>query len=416
MEKTSNFWSICILFILTVLATPMRAQPDFYTISGTVRSEDTGKRVAYVNVAYQKEHVSTVTNADGQFVLKTRQRPEKLTVSHVGYRARQVSLRDRLDNLEITLQPSVVMLSEIIVSSGDPREILKAAVAKISTNYSGHPELFRGFYRETTQKGRRYIYVAEAVIDMYKTAYTRAVSGDRVRIDKARRLISPRQADTLGAKVQGGPTLPIYVDVVKNLDYIFSEAEMINYDYVLETPTSIDDRPQLVIAMRPRLTVDYPLNYGKIYIDRSTLAFTRVELDLDMADKAKATRAMLVRKPLGVRFKPREMKVVADYTLDNGVSRLNYVHSSSVFSCEWKRKLFHSNYRVTAEMVVTNRYPEASTISGRSSFDNRSSLYDKVELFEDPGFWGSDNIIEPTENLLKAIDKLKKKLLKDMHD
>ena len=168
-----------------------------------------------------------------------------------------------------------------------------------------------------------------------------------------------------------------------------------------------------IIDMRPRLTVNYPLYFGRIFIDRNTLAFTRVELELDMSDKAKATMAMLVRKPVGVRFKPKELRIIADYVTQQGVTRLNYVQSSSVFGCEWKRKLFSSNYRVTAEMVVTDRYPEATPIAGRSSFDSRSSLFDKVELFEDSHFWGKDNIIEPTENLLKAIDKLKHKLQKD---
>lgn len=414
MERSKAFGSVCILFVLTLLAMPAQAQQDYYTISGIVKNENTGKAVPYANVMAPTEHVSTVTNADGRFVLKTPRQPKQITASHVGFHTGEVTLGDKLDNVEITLRPTVVLLSEIVVNSGTPREILEAAIAKIPTNYSDRPELYRGFYRETTQKGRRYIYVAEAVVDMYKTKYTRPVSGDRVRIDKARRLVSPKQTDTLGAKVQGGPTLPIYVDVVKNLDYIFSETEMINYNYTLEDMVFIDDHPQLVIAMRPRLAVPYPLYYGKIYIDSNTLAFTRVELELDMADKAKATRLMLVHKPLGVRFKPKEMKIVVNYILENGVSRLSYIRSSSLFRCDWKRRLFHSNYRVTAEMVVTNRYPEAHPISGRTSFSNRASLYDKVELFQDPEFWGSDNVIEPTENLLKAIGKLRKLLLKDM--
>jgi hypothetical protein len=400
--------------MLTVLAMPVQAQQDYYTISGIVKNEKNGKGLGYVNVLARDQHVSTVTNAEGRFTLKTPRRPKRITASHVGYHTEQITLGNKLDNVEILLKPTVVTLSEIVVNSGTPRDIIRAAIAKIPVNYSNRPELYRGFYRETTRKGRRYIYVAEAVVDMYKTKYTRPVSGDRVRIDKARRLISPKQTDTLGAKVQGGPTLPIYVDVVKNLDYILSEAEMINYDYTLEDMVFIDDRPQLVIAMQPKLTVAYPLYYGKLYIDRNTLAFTRVELELDMADKLKATRMMLVHKPAGVRFKPKEMKIIINYILDNGVSRLSYVQSSSVFRCDWKRRLFHSNYRVTAEMVVTHRYPEPHAISGRASFSNRASLYDKVELFQDPEFWGNDNIIEPTESLLKAIGKLKKLLLKDM--
>ena len=53
-------------------------------------------------------------------------------------------------------------------------------------------------------RGRRYIYVAEAVMDMYKSEYSRPVQFDKVSIDKARRLISTKQTDTLGREGQGG--------------------------------------------------------------------------------------------------------------------------------------------------------------------------------------------------------------------
>ena len=46
-------------------------------------------------------------------------------------------------------------------------------------------------------------------------------------------------------------------------------------------------------------------------------------------------------------------------------------------------------------------------IRGRDSFSRRDKLYDKVEYFNDPNFWGADNIIEPTESLDKAIERLK---------
>ena len=44
-------------------------------------------------------------------------------------------------------------------------------------------------------------------------------------------------------------------------------------------------------------------------------------LYMNMSDKEKATRTMLVRKPLGVRFKPRELTCVVDYRYADGVTR-----------------------------------------------------------------------------------------------
>ena len=63
-----------------------------------------------------------------------------------------------------------------------------------------------------------------------------------------------------------------------------------------------------------------------------------------------------------------------------------------------------------SELVVTDRKEEnIIPIKGRNSFYQRDSFFDKVEFFEDPDFWADYNIIEPTESLEDAIDKLRKK-------
>ena len=84
------------------------------------------------------------------------------------------------------------------------------------------------------------------------------------------------------------------------------------------------------------------------------------------------------------------------------------------FRCDWKRRVFKSNFTIVSEMVVTDRKEGEGIkpIRIRDSFNRSDNFYDKVIFFNDPGFWGSDNIIEPTEDLLEGIDKIKRKLLK----
>ena len=61
-------------------------------------------------------------------------------------------------------------------------------------------------------------------------------------------------------------------------------------------------------------------------------------------------------------------------------------------------------------MVVTDKQSEnVQPIAGRNSFDSHDSFYDKFDFFLDPPFWEYYNIIEPTETLNNAIDKLLKK-------
>ena len=178
----------------------------------------------------------------------------------------------------------------------------------------------------------------------------------------------------------------------------------------------INDRLQYVIDMQPMFTTSFPLMYGKLFIDQQTLAFTRAELQLDVRDWGKAADYMLVKKPLGVHFRPKELSVTIVYATDaQGVTRMSYVRNEMRFNCDWKRRLFASPFTTVSEMVVTDRQfqgEEAKRPRGRSSFGIKDRFYDKVEYFDDPDFWEDYNIIEPTESLENAIGKLKKKVRK----
>ena len=101
-------------------------------------------------------------------------------------------------------------LSEVIIRAGDPRYIVEEAIEKVNKNYIATGSMLTGFYRETAQKGRRYINISEAVIDVYKTPYKdRNVERDRVQIYKGRKLLSEKASDTLAVKLLGGPNLSV---------------------------------------------------------------------------------------------------------------------------------------------------------------------------------------------------------------
>ena len=92
-----------------------------------------------------------------------------------------------------------------------------------------------------------------------------------------------------------------------------------------------------------------------------------------------------------------------------GWTYLSYIRNGVRFKCDWKRKLFSTNYTILSEMVVTDgKESGINTIPYKMAFRSSQSLSDKVSNFADEGFWGSYNIIEPTESLEHAVNKLKK--------
>lgn len=252
--------------------------------------------------------------------------------------------------LTVWLTPHSNLLNEVVVFAENPRMIVEKAINKIPLNYSDKRDMLTGFYRETVQKGRRYIGISEAVLDVSKTAYTnRNINYDKVRVEKGRRLLSQKASDTLAVKVVGGPNLGVTLDVVKNKGALLDFEELNNYEFWMAESMLIDNRMQYVINFRPKVILMYALLYGKLYIDRERLSFTRIEMSLDMQNKSKATTAILYKKPLGLRFKPQELSYLVTYKDVDGKTYLNYIHNTIRFKCDWKRKLFSTSYTVASE-------------------------------------------------------------------
>lgn len=385
---------------------------DYIVISGIIKDKQSKKKLDCVSISVPGTNIGTVTNADGRFSLKLKETdlPKKLEISHIGYADNSYSLgRQRLIDQVIWMTPYTNLLDEVIIHPNNPVSIVMEAIKKIPANYSSQPTMLTGFYREIIQKGRRYINISEAILDIYKTRYDESVDKDRVQISKGRKLLSQKSGDTLAVKLEGGPTISLYMDIVKNLDFLMNLDNLSDYSFRMEESANIGNREQYVISFEPKVILPYALYYGKLYIDKGKLSFTRAEINLSMNDKLKATRAILHKKPLGLRFKPVELSCVITYKNRGDVTCLNYINSNIRFKCDWKRKLFSTNYTVLTEMVVTDsKGGDVAVIPYKNSFKRNQIFSDKVADFNNENFWENYNIIEPTESLEHAVSKLKK--------
>lgn len=357
-----QLWGYLLITLSLAGFTPLQAQTDsadeggYITLSGIVKDKKSKKSLEYVNISIPGSTTGTVTNADGEFSFKVKDsiHAKEVEISHLGYFNSKIELNGKdVEEQTVWLTPYTNMLDEVIIHARDPRYLVEEAIKKIPANYSSKHSLLTGFYRETAQKGRRYINISEAVIDIYKTPYDEGVDRDRVQIFKGRKLLSQKASDTLAVKLLGGPNLSVYVDVVKNPDVLLDLESLPYYKFRMEESTTINDRPQYVINFEPQAILPYALYYGKLYIDKERLSFTRAEFFLDMNDHNKATQAILRKKPFGLRFKPVEVSFLVNYKERNGLTYLSYIRNGVRFKCDWKRKLFSTNYTILSEMVVT---------------------------------------------------------------
>lgn len=385
--------------------------PDVITIHGTVKDATSNRTLEYVNISLAGTNKGTITNTNGIFTIKIIEDEinTPIEISHLGYKTKRVFPSQLTDESTIYLNPQPDLLDEITIKAIDARELVRNAINKSEENYSSDPSMLRGFYRETIRKRRKYINISEAVVEILKKPYSEDYHREMVTLKKGRKLLSTKEKDTLMIKFLGGPNLILYLDLLKNPDLMFSEENLFKYKFSLKEIVMIEDKPHFVVHFSPLAIMPYALHFGKLYIDKSNYALSRAEINVDMTDRNKVTRALLRKKPLGMRFKPESISYLVTYKQSGDKKMLSYIRSETEFKCDWKRKLFSTNYTIVSETVITGKSPvPQNKISHKNSFRDNFSLSEKAQAFYDKEYWEGYNIIAPEESLEKAVDRLVK--------
>jgi len=405
-----------VVIAMLISASVIGQEADLYTINGVIKDSKTKERVVFGNVSVPGTNIGTVANSDGQFTLKV---PKSLNIkefeiSHLGYQNKKFAITENGKSEQTFLiDAASVELKGVVVRPEDPRMIVSQAINKIGTNYSNHSSTLTGFYRETIKQRKDYISIAEAITEIYKTPYDFTLESDKVKILKGRKSGNVKKADTLMVKMQGGPHVSLYLDLVKYPDLLLSSEEIYNYEYEIVDMVSLDNEPNYVISFKPRVQLEYPLYSGKLYIAVESLAVTMAEFSLDISDVDKATRIFVKKKPTGLRFEPQSTSYLVTYKKQGDKYFLNYMRNEIKFRADWRRKIFQTTYTVMSEMVITERKTEnVDKISAKESFRPYAVLADRVNEYFDENYWGAYNTIEPDESIQSAINKFNRRFKK----
>ncbi len=416
--KTKKMISVIVSIVLTVLvfgqAAGQERSANFVTVSGKVVDSNSDRPVAFANVYVPGTHVGTVANLDGNFTLKISKNlnADKIAISHLGYKVTEFEVEQRIGKYtQFPLKPHSITLQEVLVKPHDPREIVLKALDYKEKNYTTSPHLLTGFYRETIKQRNDYISIAEAVIKIYQAPVTSPIRHNQVKVVQGRKSADVEDADTLILKLQAGPKMANIMDFVRNEEIIVDRETIDWYEYELLDVVSIEGRSNFVIGFTPRVTLPFALNIGKFYICTESYAFTMADFSVDLSDRNKAAKHFIKRKPLRLRFTPRNTRYLITYTNVDDTYHLNYIRSEMEFFADWRRRLFRTNYNVMVEMAVTQRESEnVSRFSRQEAFSSRSILADDVSVYFEEDFWGDYNYIEPDQSIESAIRKLNRTL------
>jgi len=391
-------------------------QQEILTIRGKVVDAETGEPLVFATVAVKETNVATVTNIDGEFVIKIgeTQVSRNLEISYLGFKNKVIPLTelrgdDRRNN--IAMDPAPIPIKEIIVRPLDPDAIVRNAISRIGKNYVDEPNLMTAFYRETIRKNRTYVSIGEAVVEIFKSPYNNDLRFDGARIYKGRKGSDVEKMDTVLFKLQGGPVSVLQLDIIKNTESILTLDAMKYYDYSLAGVVEIDNKPHYVISFKQKPSIDIPLFMGNFYIEVDSYAISEAEFGYNLEDKAAVTPIFIRKKPLGMEVTPEVATYRTKYREQDGKWYFAYSRAEVKFKCNWKRKLFNTFYTTMSEIAVTDRTnEEVIKFAGRDKLRYSDIFTEQVAAFTDPEFWGDYNVIEPDQSIESAIRRLSRRL------
>ncbi|MFC2138559.1 carboxypeptidase-like regulatory domain-containing protein [Bacteroidota bacterium] len=416
LSLTMIMIATCLVAWSNDLNQPDKVDEEVKVFTGKVIDSETKKPVIFANVYISGTSIGTVSNSDGEFVLKVpvSNLENTVNIDYIGYASTEISLNNlQGNNIDVGLNPDPVSIQEVIVRVDDPLKLLKMALNKIHINYASEPAMLTGFYRETIKKNRNYVAVSEAIMDIYKSSYKSDFSTDRVRILKGRKSADVERMDTVLFKLQGGPTTSVLLDIVKNPSNLLSAEYIDFYDYSFAGIINVDEKQNYVIGFDQKKDHDLPLYSGKIYLDMDNLAITRIDFNLSEYGLKNANQSLVRKKPVNMKVDVVGANYLVKYRELDGKWYLNHVRSEMKFKCKWDKKLFKSNYSTMFEMAVTDMDTEnVEKIKFSESAKFSDVFIDHVQYYEDEDFWGDYNYIKPDESIESAIYKLNKKIAK----
>ncbi|MGB5692061.1 MAG: carboxypeptidase-like regulatory domain-containing protein [Flavobacteriaceae bacterium] len=426
-SKIGILGSILLLLMVSIPLQDLHAQDipkqemSFTQYKGEVLDSQTNNPLVFANIALEGTNISTVTNTEGEFLLKVPENTSdgNVLVSFLGYKTKIIPLNQmRAKNNRVQLDVSVTELAEVnVIIPKSAERLVRETLDRKGENYFNDATLMTAFYRETIKKRRRNVSLSEAVVNIYKTPYTSA-KRDAVKLFKARKSTDYSKLDTVALKLQGGPFNALFVDIMKYPEYIFSSDRISDYRFTFDRSTRINDKLIYVVNFEQRPEIAEPLYKGKLFIDADKKILTSAIYALNITDKYMASKMFVRKKPRNAQVFPNEVAYRVDYREKDGRWYYGYSNVLLEFKVDWDRRLFNSVYSMTAEMAVTDWEKNTSGDFPKNKERIKSTIImsDEAIGFSDPDFWGEYNIIEPEKSIESAIKKIQRQLKRSGED
>jgi hypothetical protein len=382
-------------------------------ITGKIIDDETSDPLPFATLALKNKGKGTVTNNNGDFGMKISSDlfNDTLSISYIGYLRREIPVKKAFgNNLTIAMKREFISIPEIIIKNHNPQEIINHARKAISHNYGDTPASMTGFYREGVFKKSELQTYSEAILQIYKSAYSGTLYGDQIKVFKSRKIENIDRSDTLAIRLKAGLSTCIELDGAKNMFDFISGESMADYTYRITDIVTYDEESAYVIEFEQREIVDLPLYKGTIYINTVDYGILNAEFEINPKLIHKMKDAFIATSTHGYNTWPVSVKYFVSYRKMNDRYFLNHVRGDLIFSSSEKKRLFHTQFKVFFELAITETELSNVTRFDREELAPIHSIFSKTINTYDPLFWGNQDFLRPEDNLLKALKNMNVKL------
>lgn len=377
----------------------------YFFLTGKIVDYRKEEPLKYASVSLYNKPIGTITNVDGNFLLKIHPDliRDTIIISCMGYAQIKMPAFAILDEDVIVMNPVSIRIKEIKVVATTPEKLLKNIRNNLAANYSQDAKLMTGFYRETIKQDKDYINVSEAVIEILKAPYLNTLRNDLVRIIKGRRSPDVKPFQWLNFKLQGGPFTITKLDIVKTMESFIDEQFQNSYSYSINKMIYYNENPVYILEFKPIPQFDDLGFEGEIFVHRETFAIVHVNFHFTKRGLKNAETVMIKKKPKGVKAKPVYASYEVNYMQYQNKWHLANVKASVKFKVRSRNDRLNSEYHSVSDMLITDIHDtELKKFDRDESFTQRDIFVEMINNY-DPDFWENYNIIKPEEELQKAF-------------
>ncbi len=396
----------------TSLSQQNRKTKQQISIKGKIFGKTDKKPLPYCNVGLEGKAIGTVSNVEGEFILKVpaESYQDTIVISYIGYKNKYIPVQKLIKEEEkILLEKMSYSIQEVIIRWLNPYKIITEAMSRIDENYYLKPVHITSFYRETIMRDNDYTSFSEAIMQIHK-AYNQFFQGDQIKVLKSRKNIKLDDDDKVFMKLKSGLEAILLLDIIHQDINFLSPGQFQNYIYEYKGITHFDDQEVYEIKFSPHLESNQPLYTGTIYINVKSLAIIGADFFLDEDNLKKISNSLIIKKKLNINVKPKEAKYTVNYRKFGNKYFLNQIRGDLTFKVRKKNELLGKNYEVSFEMISSD-----IDTTQVEKFDNTEvTKPHKVFIEEindyDPSFWGDYNYILPEEPLKETMEKMSPQL------